>query len=307
MGTNALTLGALASLGFGVEIETVGLTRAAVAEVLRGVFEVSEDEVVAVGGRYNAIDVFDARGRRWRVMRDGSLSDQLRGAEVVTPPLHYDTDRTLLVTVMRALHARGARADSSCGIHIHIDADAFSGEALGHLARLVYSREPHLYKALGVSDHRRMQYAKPIDTGFVARLRDAPTPRYKRDIGRIWYDGPVDEHQRTHYHQSRYHGLNYHAVFYHGTVEFRWFNGTLNAHKLLAYLHLCLALGLKALSMTRGIALTQHPLDPRDEKYGMRRFLVWLGLNGDDFAFTRAHLTELLAGSSRAPIHDATR
>lgn len=42
--------------------------------------------------------------------------------------------------------------------------------------------------------------------------------------------------------------MNPHNVWYRGSVEFRWFEGTLHAGKVKAYIQLVLAIAAKALN-----------------------------------------------------------
>src|SRR5687768_10805669 len=98
---------------FGIEIETVGISRARLAQAIHGV----------VGGRlvegYSSQGIHDGQGRTWKVVRDGSLSGELSG-EIVSPVLGY-ADIETLQNVVRAVRQAGAKADPSTGIHIHVD------------------------------------------------------------------------------------------------------------------------------------------------------------------------------------------
>src|SRR5436190_10045147 len=104
----------LKQIRFGIEIETVGLSRTALARAIREV----------VGGTVGYEDVVAADGRRWRVVPDGSLSGYELSGEIVSPILGYD-DLPILQEVVRAIRRAGARADESCGIHIHVDGARF--------------------------------------------------------------------------------------------------------------------------------------------------------------------------------------
>lgn len=73
--------------------------------------------------------------RHWTVERDGSVTAP--PAEVVSPVCRYE-DIEMVQEVVRAIRAAGAKADGSCGIHIHIglgehtiEFRAFNGTLLG--------------------------------------------------------------------------------------------------------------------------------------------------------------------------------
>src|SRR6476620_2421357 len=115
----------LQSLRFGVEIETVGCPKDRLTRAIN---------IALPGSRidsYRENTVIDAMGRSWSVVRDGSLSGSDNG-EIVTPPLNY-TDLASLQNVIRSVRQAGARVDSSCGIHIHVDGAAFAAKSLTNL------------------------------------------------------------------------------------------------------------------------------------------------------------------------------
>ena len=56
-------------------------------------------------------------GRKWVVERDASVTDPC--AEVVSPVCRWE-DIVMVQEVVRAIREAGARADSSCGIHVHV-------------------------------------------------------------------------------------------------------------------------------------------------------------------------------------------
>ncbi len=228
----------LQDLKFGIEIETVGQTRAMVAEAIQFVVG---GIITSENAGYNGPTyvVTDLAGRYWKVVHDGSLSNvpcHLR-AEVVSPVLTY-ADLDQLQEVVRSLRTVRANVDAKCGIHIHVDAAPFDAKQLCNLAKLVYKQEPLILHALGISPERLRNYTKPIDPAFIAKL-EQQRPRTKEDLSILWY-GRANT-SPTHYDQTRYHGVNLHNVWYRGTVEFRWFEATLHAGKIKSYVQLVLA------------------------------------------------------------------
>lgn len=296
MNPNRNLIDTMKSLTFGVEVETVGATRESLARAVATVFPGSE--VVNEGGSYGKWAVRLVDGRKWTVVSDGSLSGSVNG-EVVTPICTW-ADLEDVQAVVRALRSVAhAKVDSSCGVHVHVGtpADRFDSASIVRLAKIVYAQEPLIFAALGVADQRRSHYTKAVDSRFIERLASRPTNR--ESLATAWYDG-VNEasYARTvHYHGSRYHGLNLHSVFYRGTAEFRYFEGTLHAGQIRAYVQLCLALATKALT-GKGAGAKKRTYNPATAKYDFRVFLLRLGLIGDEFKTARLHLSANLAGSS---------
>jgi len=91
--------------------------------------------------------------------------------------------------------------------------------------------------------------------------------------------------------------VNLHNVWYRGTVEFRWFEGTLHAGKVKAYIQLVLAVAAKALN-GRAASSRKRFFDPHSARYDFRVFLLHLGLIGDEFKTARKHLIAALPGDS---------
>ena len=97
------------TLKFGIEIETVGISREQLARAIQGVTGgTARDD-----GR--GWQITDARGRSWRVVPDGSLAG-INSGEIVSPILGYE-DIDELQNIVRAVRAAGARSDASTGIH----------------------------------------------------------------------------------------------------------------------------------------------------------------------------------------------
>ncbi len=274
------------TLRFGVEIETVGISRQQLANAIQTV----------VGGRVlpgpDGYTVADERGRNWSVVRDGSLSGVNNG-EIVTPILEW-TDIEQLQDVVRAVRAAGARADSSCGIHIHVDGSRFDAKAITNLVKMVNKQEALIESAIRLSSDRRSRYCQPIDQSFLGRL-EQQRPQSMDQVRAAWYGSA--HHRPTRYDYSRYHGLNLNSLFYRGTIEWRLFNGTLHAGEVKAYVHLVLAIAHKALS-AKSAASRKRTLDPATARYDLRVFLLRLGFIGPEFKSTRMHLMKHLGGSA---------
>lgn len=281
----------LREIKFGIEIETLGRTRQAVATAIQSVVG---GTIANPGGTYDAWEVTDLRGRTWKAVTDSSInaSRDLQ-AEVVSPVLAY-ADLEQLQEVVRALRRAGARADASCGIHIHCDASAFDGRALANLAKMVYKQEPLIFHALGVSTARQARYTRPVDEALIARIADN-RPATLDQMNATWYG--FRNTSPAHYDASRYHGLNLHSTWWRGTCEYRYFESTLHAGKIKAYVQFCLAITAKALN-ARAATTTQRAFSPTSAKYDFRCWLLRLGLIGPEFKTARLHLMANMPGNA---------
>ena len=241
------------------------------------------------------------KGREWKFMSDASIKPERKEGksrvaasdsyktEMVSPICRYEDIETIQELV-RKLREAGALANSSCGIHVHIDASPFDARTLRNITNIMAAKEDLIYKALQVSVARQNRWCKPVEEWFLEELNQKK-PGTLEEVRHIWYNGA--SRQRDHYDNSRYHCLNLHSVFQKGTVEFRLFNGTTHAGKIKAYIQLCLAIGAQALNQT---SASRRKTQTTNEKYTFRTWLLRLGLNGEEFKTARLHLLKHLDG-----------
>lgn len=255
-----------------------------------------------LGTYYKTYAATDTQGREWKFTFDGSIlaekkehgervsTDATYKTEMVSPICTYE-DIPTIQELVRQLRHKGAFSNTSCGIHIHVEAAAFNARTLRNLVNIFYSKEDLLFSALQVRESR-WGYCKPMDERFLQEL-NRKRPQTMRAFQKIWYGG--EDGSNTHYHDSRYHALNLHSVFSHGTVEFRLFNSTVeHAGKIKADIQLCLAICAQALNQRAASHTKTQTTNPA---YTFRTWLLRLGMIGDEFATARKHLLENLEGN----------
>ena len=283
---------------FGIEIETTGIGRERTAKAIARYFGTTARYV---GHHLGDWHVPMPDGRHWTVERDGSVTDP--SAEVVSPVCRYE-DIEMVQAVVRAIRAAGAKADRSCGIHIHIGLGEHTPQSLRRLVNIVNAKEDLLTQALGIDPYRRHRWCAPVAPEFLEVLNRAKPDSFEK-MAQLWYRhsggsrSDWRECARTHYDSSRYHLLNLHAAFSTErpahTIEFRAFNGTLDPDKILAYIQLCLAISAQALT-SKAASPTRPVTD--NPKYTFRCWLLRLGFIGDEFATAREHLLKRLPGDA---------
>jgi hypothetical protein len=227
------------------------------------------------------------------VVPDGSLSGGDQSGEVVSPILTYQ-DIEELQRIIRAIRHAGARCDDSCGIHLHIDGGNMDARAVTNLVKMVHKQERLIEHALGISETRLARYCRPVDADFIRRL-ETRRPRTMQEISEAWYGRANVSPER--YHCSRYHGLNLNSLFFRGSIEFRWFQGTLHAGEIKGYLQLVLAIAAKAMS-SKTSSSKRREFNAATSRYDFRTFLLNIGMVGDEFKTARLHLLKKLGGSA---------
>ena len=279
---------------FGVEIEMNHITRGRAAQVVAATLG-NGATAYHKGGTYDAWEVTAADGRKWKLVSDASIDGPWEErTEFVTPICRWEDIETVQALV-RALRAAGARAHSSCGIHVHIGLGEHTAKTLRNLVNLVNAKEDLLTAALQISPERRGTWCRPVDQNFLATLNRV-RPNTLEDFARTWYDTPYwESHAHQHYDPSRYRLLNLHSVFQKGTIEFRAFNSTLHAGEVKAFIQLCMAISHQALTVR-----TASPERPTTDNpaYTFRCWLLRLGLNGEEFKTARTHLLKHLPGNA---------
>jgi hypothetical protein len=292
------------TLRFGIEIETVGLTRESVANAIQTVVG---GNVNYYGGGYDKWQVVAADGRIWTSLKDGSVtgSYENRGGEITSPILTY-ADLETVQSIVRTVRTAGARVDASCGVHVHVDGSRMTAKSLRSLALLVHNREVYIEGAVGVAPARKAQYCRSInDGGFITRL--LASRKSTEALRKAWYgEYTYANAAQDHYHSSRYHGLNLHSFFFRGTVEFRYFNGSLHAGEVKAYVQFCLALAARSLcsgSVGKRQELATNSYAPRAAMYWT--LTAQLGLVGDEFKTVREHLTKNLSNEREEEVANA--
>lgn len=280
------------TLTIGTELEFTGLTRKAAAQVVAKYFGT---KAKYTGEGYAAWAVKDNTDRVWKILRDTSIrvEDDGEQCELVTPIMTWNDIETLQ-EIVRELRKAGGKVNWSCGQHVHIGTAGMTAKAIRNLVNTVASREGLFYKALNVDEDRKRRYCRPFEEGFLAAL-NAKKPETMEELKKVWY-GDENDHS-NHYDYSRYHALNLHATFTKGTVEFRWFNGTLEPIAVAAAIHLSAALVAFAKRAKKAL---YRPINTDNAKFAMRTFLTrpqGLNLNGTEYTMTRHFLTKNLEGN----------
>lgn len=287
---------------FGVEVELTGITRKQAAYALANYFGT---EPVHSGGAYDKWAVKDPEGKDWSIVSDSSIhtekkvngtysstTDPEYRVEMVTPKLTYPELPKFQECVRQVRHA-GGKVNSSCGIHVHVDAANHNRQSLKNLIGIMYSKEDMLFKALQVNESRASRWCQKVREPMLREARKLSSDETKdlTKLESIWYEGDICSNE--HYNWTRYYALNLHSVFYRGTVEWRCFNSTLHAGRAAAYVNLCLAISVQAIAQ-RSTVMKKTQSD--NELFTFRVWLVRLGLNGPEFKHTRDHLLANLDG-----------
>lgn len=278
-----------------------GITRQHAAKVVAELFGIPPEYA---GSYYETWQVRDREGKVWKFTYDGSITAQVRRngrycaassdykTEMVSPKLEYN-EMGKLQEVVRCLRRNGGRVNSSCGMHVHVDASNHTPRSIKNALTIMYSKEDILFKALKVQTNRERQYCQKVRPAVLEEIRNMPNSNISMEkLKRIWYEGR--DGSREHYDSTRYYALNVHAVFSKGTLEWRCFESTLHAGKVRANITLALAISAQAINQKcthmKKTEISDNPC------FTFRTFLLRLGLIGPEYKNVREHLLANLEG-----------
>ncbi len=294
---------------FGVEVEMTGITRKKAAKIVAEVLGTTPS--ASDSTCYQTRTITDQEARKWKIMRDSSISPQINDdtrsykdeyrVEFVTPPLRYE-DIELLQNVIRKLKENGAKTNSSCGIHVHVDGVNHTPQSLRRLVNFMTSRQDLIYEALEIGN-RESKWCQKLNSNLLKAMKEN-RELTKDKAEEIWYSSANDGYcggiNHQHYNSTRYHGVNLHSYFSKGTVEFRLFNSTLHAGKIKAYIQFCLAISAWSITSQEKIVFrSMAGYTPEKKVTLMRNILTHrLGLYGNEFKTCRLHLMTPLKKSA---------
>lgn len=205
---------------FGVEIEYVGVRRSVIVDALKRI------KVKCVAENYN-----HRTKRHWKIVRDASLN-YMRGSdftgELVSPPLYGKRGLNKLRKVVQAMADAGATVNSSCGLHVHVDANDLTPNQILAVSQRYGIFEKRFNKIMDPS-RANTDWARKVDKKYHADL--ISSFKYYKNMGYSFKSATGSI--------SRYRKVNIASFNRHGTIEFRQHEGTLDPDRILNWVQFC--------------------------------------------------------------------
>ena len=198
------------NITFGVEIETINVSREEIAQRLR------EAGVPCYAEGYNHTDHRD----HFKCVSDASLVAS-ESAEVVSPILKGKAGLETLAKVCTVLNEIGATVNKSCGLHVHFGLDKISEEQYKNIF-YNYAKCESVIDSFMPQSRRNNTYCLSFrDRGDIfTRISNASN---KNDIASLFAN-------------DRYYKVNPVAYRRHNTIEFRQHSGTVESAKILNWI-----------------------------------------------------------------------
>lgn len=215
---------------FGIELEFVGGNSAKIARELYD---------LGLTASPNRLDYHSRVPEgMWRLENDSTVSSGIGGGEIVSPVLK-DTPETWkqIHAICDVAKRHGARIDSRCGAHVHIGMNKLdtARQRWRRFFKIVGSYEECIYRVAGGELGRVRSDSSRYARDFSQRARETENMRFtvESDADVMGLASRVSD-------MSRYYGINLKNIATRRapTVEFRYFNGSLNPKQIQANIKL---------------------------------------------------------------------
>lgn len=172
---------------------------------------------------------------KWKLELDSSVSMGSQGGELISPVLR-DNPKTWrqIETVCEVAKRHGARIDYHCGGHVHVGMDSLdtARQRWKRFFRLIRGFEDEIYRMAGGTEGRVRRNYLRYATPFRGRAEEGINRRFRmenqEDVQRLCSEISG---------RNRYHGINLTNIYEYSkpnTVEFRYFNSSLDPRQLQA-------------------------------------------------------------------------
>lgn len=197
----------------------------------------------------------------WKIVHDASC-----GWELVSPPMSGESGLEEIRKACRALVDSGARVNRRCGLHVHVDANGLSVEAVKTICR------------------RYVKFGQEIDS-FMPASRRANNNVYCRNNDAALYDRNFNSIYDMAYHEgrsdgnARYKKVNIQSYLRHGTVEFRQHSGTTNGSKICNWVRFCLGFVEKSIELAELANNNSNTINPVSQPGALTSIRALNGMN----------------------------
>jgi len=166
---------------------------------------------------------------KFEIVEDGSLSSG--GVEFVSYPM-IGNEIEYALNNLEGKHDDDMNyVDSSCGIHIHMNALDFNFTEIQSLLMIMSKIQYKIFQSIP-SNRRTGSYCKEMTIG----ARSIARAKTLTELVEMYYDSANDRLTDNKYNDARYFGTNLHSRFYMGTIEFRYHEGSTEARPIIDWI-----------------------------------------------------------------------
>lgn len=202
---------------FGVEIECIGIARSEAAKL-----------ITAAGIPCFAESYNHKTKSHWKIVEDGSVGEGYNGLEVVSPKLSGAAGMLQIKQVLETLKKANVFVDSSCGLHIHIDASDLNANDIKNAINRYSKNESKIDKWM--SPLRR-----DSNNDYCHKTAQINSSILNKNFNNLKSLAYYIEDSF-----GREYKLNVCSFLRHGTIEFRHHHGTLIFEEIKNWIEFCL-------------------------------------------------------------------
>ena len=162
--------------------------------------------------------------------KESSIFCQLREEPIIKSKIHQNGSVVYNIKTDLGTYIANGIPVHNCGLHVHIDTKKFTRKEIINIAKAFYKHQDYIYKEFKVLKSRERDNAKKLYKGMIETLNPRKVTLISRGDNAFKEDVFLD----------RDYGLNLYALNLHNTLEFRFFNGTIQARKIKHYIKWCL-------------------------------------------------------------------
>jgi len=168
----------------------------------------------------------------WKIVSDMSIRGN-QAFELVSPILQGDNGLMQVEIVCEVLKRLDAKVNTSCGMHVHIDARDIDVNGLKRVSKMWVKYES-CFDSIVTASRGNNDYAKGLRCKFASLDEAFVKIDAAQTRAGIAYAMNGDGYGST----SRYHKLNFESMQRHGTIEFRQHQGTVDGKKITSWVKL---------------------------------------------------------------------
>jgi len=166
--------------------------------------------------------------RGWEMDYDGSLDNGAEYRPKEKNRLYYNEDCIdQIKEIIGLIKAHRGNIKPSCGLHIHVDMKNFTNKEICNIIKTFIKKQDTIYRRFKVLKIRQDDSAQKIPVNIKKIVKEKIIQEIK-DTGQSSNDNS--------YFNDRHYGLNLLSLNEHNTLEFRFFNGTIQSKRIKSYL-----------------------------------------------------------------------
>ena len=169
--------------------------------------------------------------RGWELDYDGSLNNGSEYRPLNKNKLYFNEDCIDQVKeIIGLIKAHKGHIRPTCGSHVHVDMKKFSNKEIVNIVKAFYKHQNKIYKDFKIIKSREQNNAKKLSKRMIKTL----TPRKIQTIKKGSTAFKEDMFQ------DRDFGLNLYSLPVHSSLEFRFFNGTIQPKNIRSNVKWCI-------------------------------------------------------------------